>query len=153
MKKKGWVKSKGFEDSCPFGLPITHACKHAGKSTLRMCPLDYTDEEDKKKEIEKANKKVYIYHKTGKRCPFAINIMGKDVVNCDWGDAGQGVGGAELTGSPLYPRTFSATGLEGLYGFPLGFYADNNQSRNMPYGLFSLLGRKDEEDIEKKGNK
>ena len=47
MKKKGWVKSKGFEDSCPFGLPITHACKHAGKSTLRMCPLDYTDEEDK----------------------------------------------------------------------------------------------------------
>jgi len=150
MKKSGWIKSKGFGDACPFGLPITHSCKNAGKSTLRMCPMDYVEGKGKKKEIKKANRRVYIYHKSGKRCPFAVNIMGKNNVNCDWGDVGQGVGGAELTGSPLYPSTFA--GIEGLYGFPLGFYADNNQSRNTPYGLFSLLGEEKEDENIKYGS-
>lgn len=151
MKKRCWIKTKGFEDTCPFGLPITHACKNAGKSTLRMCPLDYTEEEEQKEEIKKANRRVYVYHKTDKRCPFARNIMNENIVNCDYGDVAQGQGGAELTGSPLYPRTFTGMGLEGIYGFPLGFYADNNQSRNTPYGLFSLLGKDEIEDIKKKG--
>jgi len=149
MKKKSWIKSKSFEDFCPFGLPLTQACRYAGDATLKMCPLDYTEEEDQKEEIKIANKRVYIYHKTGKRCPFAVNIMGKDMVNCDWGDVGQGVGGAELTGSPLYPSTFAGIGIENLYGFPLGFYADNNQSRNTPHGLFSLLGKKKEKNIKR----
>lgn len=153
MDKRGWIKSKDFEDVCPFGLPITEGCKHVGKSVLRMCPLDYTDEEDKKEEIKKANKRVYIYHKTDDKCPFAVNIMTRDTVNCDYGDVGQGLGGTEFTGSPLYPQTFAGVGLEGLYGFPLGFYADNNQSRNTPYGLFSLLGSKEKEELEKYAKK
>jgi len=43
-------------------------------------------------------------------------------------------------GSPLYPQTFHGIGLDGLYGYPLGFYADNNESRNLFFGLFSMLG-------------
>lgn len=152
MKKKCWIKSKGFEDVCPFGLPITHACKYAGKSTLRMCPMDYTEEVDKKEEIKDANGRVYIYHKTNERCPFAKNIMGDNTVNCDYGDVGQGQGEVEFVGSPLYPRTLVGMGIEGIYGFPYGFYSDNNQSRNMPYGLFSLLGKDEIEDIKKKGD-
>jgi hypothetical protein len=61
-------------------------------------------------------------------------------VNCDFGDAAAGLGAPAFTGSPLYSQTFSGIGLDGLYAFPMGFYADNNESRNLFQGLFSLLG-------------
>lgn len=127
---------------CPFGLPITEACEHAGDSVGHMAPLEMFEDEEKREQIEKANKRVYVYHKTGKRCIFAEHIL-KDYgsVNCNWGDHGAGAGMPKpFVGSPLYPQTFSGIGLDSLYAFPLGFYADNNQSRNLFHGLFSLVG-------------
>jgi hypothetical protein len=92
-------------------------------------------------EIIKANRLVYAYDKDCSKCPFADKILDKHgKVDCDYGDTGQGMPSSSFRGSPLYPHTFHGIGLDGLYGYPLGFYADNNESRNLPFGLFSLLG-------------
>jgi len=125
---------------CPFGLPIITACENAGDSVSNMCPTQSV-EEDKKEQVELANKRVYIHYKDGARCLYASNIIKKkDAVNCDFGDTGAGMSVPTFNASPLYAQTFSGIGLDGLYAFPLGFYADNNESRNLFQGLFSLVG-------------
>lgn len=126
---------------CPFGLPITDACENAGEAIHRLAPLESTDDEGKQESIKKANMVVYAHHKTGKQCPYADKLLKKyDKVDCDFGDTGQGQPSLPYRGSPLYPQTFQGIGLDGLYGYPLGFYADNNESRNLFFGLFSFLG-------------
>jgi hypothetical protein len=140
MRKDCWIRSKSSGKRCPFGLPITLACHNAGESVTHMCPLEGLPE-DKRQRVEQANRRVYLYHRSGQRCLYGVNIMDQaQAVNCDFGDVGAGMGGATFTGSPLYAQTFSGIGLDGLYAFPMGFYADNNESRNLFQGLFSLLG-------------
>lgn len=140
-KKLAVIRSDDIR-GCPFGLPVNTACKNVGKSIARMAPLQSAENDHEKAQLTKANKLVYITHKTGKKCPFADKILeNHDKVDCDFGDTGQGEKALPWRGSPLYPQTFSGIGLDGLYGYPLGFYADNNESRNLFFGLFSFLGK------------
>lgn len=144
MEKKCWIRSDKDQGdgSCPFGLPITEGCQHAGDSVANMCPLESISKE-KREPIEKANKRVYLYYKTNGRCIYTANVLtDRGVVNCDFGDTAAGMSTPAFSGSPLYAQTFSGIGLDGLYAFPLGFYADNNESRNLFQGLFSLVGNK-----------
>lgn len=139
---------------CPFGLPITEACKHVGDSIHRMAPLSAVDDEAQQEQLKRANALVYVHHKTGKKCPFADKILDNhDKVDCDFGDTGQGQPHVPYRGSPLYPQTFQGIGLDGLYGYPLGFYADNNESRNLFFGLFSFLGSREVEQLIKLADK
>lgn len=125
---------------CPFGLPIVDACENAGNSVDRMAPIDNLDGEDIKN-ISKANRLVYAYHKECRKCKYADKVLEKyKKVDCDFGDTAEGQRTPAFRGSPLYPQTFTGVGLDGLYGYPLGFYADNNESRNLFFGLFSFLG-------------
>jgi hypothetical protein len=142
MRKCAFIRSdkQDAERRCPFGLPITEACHNAGSCVSNMCPLEMIPE-DKKDRVLKANSRVYIYYKNGHRCLYSAGIMDQQKsVNCDFGDTGQGLHAPSFQGSPLYPQTFAGVGLDGLYAFPLGFYADNNESRNLFQGLFSLVG-------------
>lgn len=139
-KKCAFIRSdEGDHKRCPFGLPIDKACKHVGDSVQNMMPLEETDKPEK---VKKANQRVYLYSRTNKTCPFAANIIDDmDSVNCNYGDHAAGAPlGTALIGSPLYPQTFSGIGMDGLYAFPMGFYADNNTSRNLFTGIFSLVG-------------
>lgn len=139
---------------CPFGLPITDACNCAGKSVDRMSPLSIVNDENKKKALTRANKLVYIYHKTGESCPYADKVLdnfGK--VDCDFGDTGQRQKSVPYRGSPLYPQTFNGIGLDGLHGYPLGYYGDNQESRNLFFGLFSFLGSDEREQLVKLADK
>ena len=123
--------------ACPFGLPIPQACRNAGESITRMAAVEEGDSG-----LRKANRIVYAHHKTCKQCPYADKILDNfSKVDCDFGDVGEGLKSTPFAGSPLYPRTFHGYGFNGLYGYPLGFYADNNESRNLFFGLFSLLGK------------
>lgn len=141
IQKKCYIRSDTKGDrQCPFGLPITGGCLHAGNSVAHMCPLKMVPEE-KREQTKKANARVYLYHRTNSRCMYAADIIeSKDAVNCDFGDSAAGMHAPAFQGSPLYAQTFGGVGLDGLYAFPLGFYADNNQSRNLFEGLFSLIG-------------
>jgi hypothetical protein len=141
LKKTSIIRSKRVRP-CPFGLPIPEACANAGKSVERMVPI----EDDIA--TEKANRLIYVYYKDCENCPFADKIIEtKQSVDCDFGDTGQGQKSPSFQGSPLYPQTFSGIGLSGLYAHPLGYYADNNNSRNLFFGLFSLLGHANVEDM------
>ena len=134
------IRGEGVRN-CPFGLPIIEACKNAGEAINRMAPLSEKNAPEENEKIANTNKIIYAYHKENKTCPYADKVLEQqDKVDCDFGDTGQGMHSANLRGSPLYPQTFHGIGLDGLYGYPLGFYADNNESRNLFYGLFSLLG-------------
>jgi len=148
MKKKAVIRGNQVR-SCPFGLSIPCACKHAGMSVNRMAPLQYVDE-NRMQSVIKANRLVYAYHRPCKKCPYADKIV-KDLqkVDCDFGDTGEGMNSTSFVGSPLYPQTFGGVGADGLHGYPLGFYADNNESRNLFFGIFSLLGFNTMEEIVK----
>ncbi len=140
MRKNCWIRGEKQGKPCPFGLSIPLSCDNAGDSVTHMCPLEALPE-NRSERVALANKRIYIYHKDNRRCLYAVNVMeDAKAVNCDFGDSGQGFGNTAFSGSPLYAQTFSGIGLDGLYAFPMGFYADNNESRNLFQGLFSLLG-------------
>lgn len=144
MKKCSFIRSdkKDVENRCPFGLPITEGCGHAGACISNMCPLEMV-EESKRERVKKANSRVYLYYADGNKCLYAANVIEKyKAVNCNFGDTAQGMPTPALSGSPIFPQTFAGVGTDGLYGFPLGFYGDNNESRNLFQGLFSLVGSK-----------
>ena len=51
--------------------------------------------------------------------------------------------------APFYSQIFSGLGLNGLYSYPIGYYADYNISRNLFYGIFSLQGAERREALKK----
>lgn len=147
IEKEATIRGEGVRD-CPFGLPVPDACNNVGDAINRMAPAEENDK------IKKANRLVYAYHKACKNCPYADKILPDySKVDCSFGDTAAGKKSIPFTGSPLYPQTFHGIGLDGLYGFPLGFYADNNESRNLFFGLFSLLGHATTEELVKLADK
>lgn len=119
---------------CPFGLPITQACENAGTSVLQMAPL-YDDEDSET--IEKTNKRIYVYQKTGSRCVFAEDIMeDQNAVNCDWGDNAEGLHHVVPPSVSYYPRLFNNSD---LYSYPTYTYYDRPNYGGF-YSLFPLLG-------------
>jgi len=133
---------------CPMGLPIPEACANAGESINRMSPTGG------KESVGKANRLVYAYHKDCKKCPYAAKVLeANKKVDCNFGDTAAGRVTPSFTGSPLYPQTFVGIGLDGLYGYPLGYYVDNNESRNLFFGLFSFLGFATPEELIKLADK
>lgn len=142
MKKCAWIRSDKSGKLCPFGLPIINSCQNIGNAILHCCPLEAVEEE-KREQVATANKRVYIYYKDGSRCLYAASIMeNNNSVNCDQGDTAAGMHSPVFNGSPMYSQTWSSCGLDGLKSFPLGFYSDNQSSRNLFQGLFSLVGNK-----------
>jgi hypothetical protein len=141
IEKEATIRGESVRE-CPFGLPIPEACINVGDAIHRMAPA-----EDNQK-LAKANRLVYAYHKGCKNCPYTDKVLEEHKkVDCDFGDTAAGKKSMPFRGSPLYPQTFHGIGLDGLYGYPLGFYADNNESRNLFFGLFSMLGSATTEDM------
>ena len=134
IEKEATIRGEAVRE-CPFGLPIPEACANVGEAINRMAPSE------ENKQIIKANRIVYAYHKTCKQCPYTDKILSEHKkVDCNFGDTAAGQKSVSFRGSPIYPSTFYGVGLDGLYGYPLGYYADNAESRNLFFGLFSLLG-------------
>jgi hypothetical protein len=143
IEKSATIRGEGVR-ACPFSLPIPEACENAGKSVNRMAP---TPEDEKAEKIAKANRLVYTYHKDCTHCMFADKVLTNNKkVDCSFGDTAAGKKSTPFTGSPLYPQTFGS-GYEALNSRTLGLYSDNNESRNMFFGLFSLLGSTTVEEI------
>jgi hypothetical protein len=129
------------ENMCPFGLPIPEACHCAGNSVKMMLPV-------KDGEYEKSNQAIYDRKQNGNKCPYADKILDNfNKVDCDFGDVGEGKQSINFTGSPIYPTTFTGVGTDLIDGYPFGYYADNNETRNVPYGLYSLQGSFDKHEL------
>lgn len=151
INKDAKIRSPSFR-SCPFGLPISVACKNAGNSIDQMQSLDEVSEGQKEK-TQKTNRRVYVYHQTGERCAYADKIVeGKDAVHCDYGESGARMSDFPMRPSPFYPRVFHGLGQYGLYSYSLEDYADAHAARQLFTGMYSIYASYDEVNISKNGS-
>lgn len=142
---------RGKINSCPFGLPVTEACSVIGGRTIddesvilemnSVEGLELSDEELER--IVDGNMELMLSVDSPKQCPFADRIFPKkEAVDCKY-DEESGVipaGSAGLNGSPLYPHIMVGNMPKAQYGYPLDQYSDDNESRNIYYGIYSLIG-------------
>ena len=145
MKKLAVIRGKNV-NSCPYGLPITTACKDVGDTILTMQALSTIDEAEIDN-AQKRNKVIYLTKKVGERCPFANDIMTQfDKVECSWGDSAAGEGVGYLAPSPLYPRTFIGDGVApGVsnkgqdVSDPRLYFDAPERGIDVPFGMFSIF--------------
>lgn len=144
--KESKVRSPAIR-MCPFGLDIAISCKNAGDSVLNMQPL-LGVEKDKRRRVQRANRRVYRHHKTGERCPYADKIVeDKDIVHCDYGDNGEGIRDTPMRPSPYYPRVFSGLGQVGLYAYPVNYYIDHGDTQLLFDGVYNIYAQTGEIDF------
>jgi hypothetical protein len=159
MKKLAVIRDNK-DESCPFGLPISWACSNIGGFIHKMALLDVMGSDstpEEKKQIAAANQKLMSWAlmmggEQPKRCFYAGMLFPEkpDKVECNFGDTAAGIDEKNvLLGSPFYSKIFSGIGLDGMYSYPLGFYADKNISRNLFYGIYSIQGSNKYELIKK----
>lgn len=145
---------KNDDEGCPFGLRIPFGCKRAGDAVDRMAPLTILGDEasdEEKQVLGQANKRMLNWTILGKtteepgQCKYAAKIFpDKAAAECNYEDTAPGVGQkSALLAAPFYSQVFSGVGLNGLYSYPIGYYADYNITRNLFYGLYSLQGGED----------
>jgi len=133
---------------CPFGLPIPGACMRAGECVNFMQPVIRVDNESdgddvliikdprSLQQIIKTNKQVLIWNNAEpQQCIYANALFdNKAKVECNFGDAGAGLGHANFIGMPSYTQYFSA----GYSSVPIGFYSEH-PSRNQVGNLEALV--------------
>jgi hypothetical protein len=160
MKKrvKLAVIRQNDSDPCPFGLPVPFGCQHAGGIINKLAPLDVMEDatEEEQRRIADANVRMmaWILMKSGEepgKCPYAAKIFkAQEASECNYDDTAPGEDQkAALMAAPFYSQIFSGLGLNGLYTYPIGYYADYNISRNLFYGIFSLQGAERREVLKK----
>jgi hypothetical protein len=139
--------------SCPFGLPISEACKYAGESIQYMTPLDEVEKDDRER-FANANKKVYVHRNTGERCPYADKIAeGAPVVHCDFEEGGEGLSDSPMRPSPYYPRVFNGLannaggGIAGLVAHPIHSYWDNMEAQQLFASMLTMFARESMDDV------
>ena len=150
---------KNDMDPCPFGLRIPFACGKAGDCVRKLAPhkaLGEEVDEEEKEELSKANRKMLSWclmeeGAAPKRCIYAAKLFpGKKAVECNFEDTAPGVGESKtMVAAPFYSQIFGGIGLNGLYTYPIGYYADYNITRNLSYGLYSLQGSEEFDPLRK----
>jgi hypothetical protein len=102
------------------------------------------DEKDERrqKRLKKINKKIFLNHRDGNKCPFADQIYKNenDAAVCTWDSKQPGFPSVDIEGSPLYPAVFQ--GMGGLFSYPMSNVTNyyDGTYRNVPFGWFSLQG-------------
>jgi len=72
------VRENG-EMQCPFGLPITEACKHVGKLIDNMCSIESIEDDEDKELAVKTNNRIFIFEDQSDenkcKCKYANVIL------------------------------------------------------------------------------
>jgi len=134
---------RGKTKLCPFGLPVCSGCESIGSAASMLIVLDDEMSKEERDSAMSDNLDVLISCGSEERCPFADMILpDSGTVDCkfDRAKGSRPAGNVGLQGSPLYPHTFVGNQPEAGYGYPMEYYSDNNESRNVYYGLYSLIG-------------
>ena len=123
MKKLAIIRTDEGAHNCPYGLSVGVGCRNAGQSVERMEPLDSVSKEDREHQREH-NIAVYVMHSEERPCKYADFVVDdKNVVHCDFGEAGAGISDFPIPSGPSYPKIFGASsGVAGYYSFPLQSY-------------------------------
>lgn len=146
LKKLAIIRGTGVRE-CPFGLPIISACQTAGDAISRMQALEEVPG-NKRDACKTANKRIFRHYADGNQCKYADSIVEhKNVTNCDFGDNAAGVHDVALPASPVYPRIFNGLWPTGLFAYPINFYYDNYESRQIFSGIYSIYSHTGEINI------
>jgi hypothetical protein len=129
-------------NECPFGLKVPDSCGHVGECIKHMAPMEVLGDDADKDEIislVKANRKLLLLQGDGQRCPYAGNIIEeKDAVECNFDSVAPGEQAYNFEPSKFYSKVYDNISYDGLYSYPMGWYGDNNISRNLYYSLWSI---------------
>ena len=142
---------RGKTKLCPFGLPVPGGCTGAGgqledsknSAVSYMQPIDDSMSDEESEEAMENNWELLFSIDEDRKCPFADMIFeDKESVDCKYDEASGSLpaGNVGLQGSPLYPHVHVGNMPKAQYGYPLEYYSDDNESRNVYYGLYSLIG-------------
>jgi hypothetical protein len=139
---------KNEADPCPFALDIPFACQEVGDLVDKMSPVSKSAPDAPA--LAASNQHLFLWKRPGHRCHYAGKILDPEThaVECNWNSTAAGEEGTPIVGSPWYTKHFSGVGLDGVYTFPLGYYADNSIDRGMYYGMYSIESIASEEDEE-----
>ena len=140
LKKLAVIRGSGVRD-CPYGLPIPSACKSVGDAIYRMQPLDEVAD-DRQSVFKTSNRRILRHYANQTPCPYSEGtIKGKPLVNCDFGDTAAGTKDIALPASPIYPTYFNSLWPTGLLGYPVNFYYDNWESRQIFSGIYTIYSK------------
>ena len=142
---------RGKTKGCPFGLSIPGGCLSAGGASIedevvaisRMVPLSYAKNEEQAEKILEDNLEELLLIESPAACPFSDRVYeSRAVVDCKFDENSDSApaGSAGLNGSPLYPHMMIGNMPKPQYGYPINYYSDDNESTNVYYGLYSLIG-------------
>lgn len=127
---------------CPFGLPITEACKKVGHATEDMQNLNAIQEQPDEviSKVRDQNLKIYSKVRIPGRCLFAAKLFKThpDTVDCNFGDTAAGFQDPNLTNiSEFDSQVLNGQNLFSLYTFPFGYVSDSygDLNTNLYYGI------------------
>ena len=118
-------------DVCPFGLDITEACLHAGKSVMNMQKGNAEDNNEIYNKFIKDNR--------NNKCIYAQNILNNfNSVDCNFGEPNLGTDINKGLGET--PARLFYGGINGLQTYPPGVLSDRYDiSRNLYYGTYDSV--------------
>ena len=142
---------RGKTLGCPYGLAVPAACSSVGGQVkdakgsvvFEMISINNAETKEEAEKITDSNLELMLMIDKPARCPFAdLIIEDSGSVDCKFDPKQTTIpaGNVGLNGSPLYPHIMIGNMPEAQYGYPLDYYSDNNESRNVYYGLYSLVG-------------
>lgn len=141
---------RGKTKMCPFGLPVTYGCKCAGGLTEEgsaaislMKPVTKIKDEDLAIEVIEGNWELLDLVEKSSRCPYADAIIDDgSAVDCKYNEDSSilPAGNISFSGSPYYPHLYVGNTEKPGYGYPLEYSSDDNESRTIYQGLYSLIG-------------
>ena len=147
------------ESSCPFGLTIPDGCSKAGKIIDKMTVIEDQDLSDEDKNaIIQANMRVLMLSEEPKcKCKYANFVFKKEEgdeegkVECDYGDAGAGLGGAVPFGTTEPLHQYLGVSFNTV---PISYYNQDLTYSDSYNAVINRYYASDESgDLEKKGNK
>jgi len=147
LNKEAIIRGPSLRE-CPFGLPISYACKNVGNLVDQMTRLMDVPEEERPK-YSKANRRVYVYSQVGEQCVYADKIV-KDLdrVHCDFGDHGERLRDFPMRASPQYPRAFFGLG-SSLYSYPFNSFSDISSAQDNYAGSYAVYASSGDVAIQK----
>jgi hypothetical protein len=129
---------------CPFGLSIASACHTAGDAMDEMQEID--PDADNNNDIVAHNMDILDKNVEPKKCKYAAHLFKKrsKVVDCNYGQSDAGIAQQiSFNGSPYYSQVGEGLGMGGTNSYPITYYTDGQEYRNLYYGMTNWATRKE----------
>ena len=141
MKRKlAILRTHDADPKCPFGLPVPMGCKCVGGLIDKMALVEEVEKEYQE-DMAESNSRILAWEMPKEPCKYAGQIIDDKGVECNYGAEDEGISSDKtFLPFPFYTKVYNNVACDGLYTYPMGYYADGNISRNLYYGLYSLQG-------------